>query len=117
MKLMNISAVFALGLTSLALADNAKVELSSFVMAGARTRAAEICGRVAGGAKTAPTFIRITVDEKSAKPGVYNVVAGPDGAFCVAVVSYYGSAVAALWEVNAGETNGASITLQPSSER
>lgn len=72
-----------------------KVEITSFIMAGSRTRAAEICGKAAGVNAPFPV-VRVIVDPKSDKPGVYNVLAGKDGLFCATVVTFTGTAEASL---------------------
>ena len=92
---MFLSLMSAVAMTE-AFAEEARVDITSFVLAGPNTRAAEICGRVSG-SKTTPTFVRVAVDEKTGKPGIYNLIAGPDGAFCGMVVTYAGTAVASLW--------------------
>jgi hypothetical protein len=56
---------------------------------------AELCGTVEG-ATAAPTFIQVIVDHKSSKPGHYNTVAGANGKFCTAVITYRGTAEAVL---------------------
>jgi hypothetical protein len=55
---------------------------------------AELCGRVEGGAT--PSFIRVLVDHKTNRPGTYNTIAGADGKFCMAVITYRGSAEVTL---------------------
>lgn len=72
-----------------------KVEITSFVFTGSRTRAAEICGKVTGANAPIP-IVRVTVDPKSDKPGAYNVLAGKDGLFCAVVATYTGTAEASL---------------------
>jgi hypothetical protein len=52
---------------------------------------AELCGIVTE-ATSFPTFIKVTVDPKSGKPASYNTLAGQDGKFCMAVITYRGSA-------------------------
>jgi hypothetical protein len=75
------------------------IEISSFIMAGTRTRAAEICGKVSGA--TAPfVTAKITVDPKSSRPGTYNVLVGSDGKYCVTVVTFSGTAEASLWSAS-----------------
>lgn len=79
-----------------AMADEGKVEITSYTMAGSRNRAAELCGKLTGVTKF-PAYVRVTVDEKSDKPGIYNVIVGPEAKFCTAVITYYGTAIADLW--------------------
>lgn len=52
---------------------------------------AELCGLVEGAAD-APSFVRILVDPKSKNPASYNTVAGTDGKFCMAVITFRGTA-------------------------
>ena len=87
-QLLLITAIF---FTSFSVfADAPRVDLTSFIMAGSNTRAAEICGKVSG----LPTscFIKIVVDHKSKQPGIYNVFVNNDESFCTTVVTYYGTA-------------------------
>ncbi len=72
------------------------VEIKSFLMAGTRTRAAEICGKVSGMTSSFVTA-KVLVDPKSDRPGTYNVIVGDDGKFCVTVITYTGRAEAILW--------------------
>ena len=52
---------------------------------------AELCGLVEG-ATAAPSFIRVLVDPKSKNPASYNTLAGADGKFCLAVITFRGTA-------------------------
>jgi hypothetical protein len=52
---------------------------------------AELCGLVEG-ATASPSFIRVLVDPKSKNPGSYNTLAGADGKFCTAVITFRGTA-------------------------
>lgn len=56
---------------------------------------AEICGKVEDAIST-PSFVRVVVDPKSKKPANYNVIAGEEGKFCLALITYYGQAEAGL---------------------
>ncbi len=92
------TVLVALGLcfsTSL-FANDAKIDITSFRSAGLRTNAAEICGKVTGSTASGFTVAHVTVDEKSGKPGHYYTLVGKDGLFCVAVVTYKGTAIAAV---------------------
>ncbi len=60
---------------------------------------AELCGKVEGG--TTPSFVRVQVDPKANNPASYNTVAGADGKFCIAVITYRGSAELSLIGENA----------------
>ncbi len=61
---------------------------------------AELCGTVEG-RTSAPSFVRVLVD-KARNPAVYNTVADMDGSFCVAVITYRGSAEVTVFGENAG---------------
>ncbi len=52
---------------------------------------AELCGMVEG-ATASPSFVRVLVDPKSKNPASYNTLAGIDGKFCLAVITYRGTA-------------------------
>jgi hypothetical protein len=56
---------------------------------------AELCGLVSG-ATTTPSFVKVVVDPKTSNPGSYNTLAGQDGKFCVAVITYRGTAEVSL---------------------
>jgi hypothetical protein len=56
---------------------------------------AELCGTVEG-ATSSPTFVQVIVDHKSSKPAHYNAIAGANGRFCTAVITYRGTAEAVL---------------------
>lgn len=87
-----------------------KVEITSFVFAGSRTRAAEICGKVTGG-NPAISVVRVTVDPKSEKPGAYNVLAGRDGLFCAVVATYTGTAEASMADQEAASASAAAASV------
>jgi hypothetical protein len=75
------------------------VTITSFVLIGQNTPAAELCGKVSGAA-TEFSVVRVVVDPNSKHPAVYNVLAGQDGAFCAAVMTYYGEASASVSALN-----------------
>jgi hypothetical protein len=91
-----IAGVLLLGaVASVQAAEEPKVEITSFIAAGSRTRAAELCGKVTG--STAEWLaVRVVVDPKTDRPGVYNTLVGKDGKFCTTVVSYSGQAEASI---------------------
>ncbi len=60
---------------------------------------AELCGLVTGG--TTPSFVQIKVDPKSKNPAMYNTMAGADGKFCMAVITYRGTAEVSMIGENA----------------
>lgn len=100
MKIVNGALVAAgflvFGVSAFAAAtEEQKVEITSFIMAGSRTRAAELCGKVTG--STADWLaVRVVVDPKTDKPGVYSALVGRDGRFCMTVVTYSGQAEASI---------------------
>jgi hypothetical protein len=98
MKVLAVLALFALSLSSFATA----VKVTSFRYvrnAGdALHPLAELCGAVEG--SSVPSFIKVLVD-KAKNPATYNTVAGPDGVFCVAVITYRGTAEVSLFGENA----------------
>lgn len=61
---------------------------------------AELCGTVSG-ATSLPSFVRIQIDPKSNNPATYNTLAGQDGKFCLAVITYRGAAEVSLIGGNA----------------
>lgn len=85
--------LLALSLVSFnAFAEGPTAQIKSFVYINQERKVAELCGVVTD-ATTTPTFVQITVDERSKRPATYNTLAGPDGKFCSVVVTYYGTAV------------------------
>ena len=51
---------------------------------------AELCGKVEGSTKV--EFIKILVDQGSRRPSTYNTLSDEKGNFCMALVTYRGSA-------------------------
>ena len=84
-------AVLFLTFSFSALSD---VKVTSFYWVNGNNHLAEICGVVQN--STAPSFVKIMVDYRGNRPAVYNVVAGADGKFCQAVISYRGEAEASV---------------------
>ncbi len=73
------------------------VKITSFTYPAQGQVYAELCGLVEG-AESSPTFVRVTVDHKSNRPGIYNAIAGKDGKFCTTVITYRGTAEAVVME-------------------
>lgn len=73
------------------------VKITSFLYAGTRTQAAELCGSVSG--HKGMVVVHVTVDEQSKSPGHYRTIADTDGAFCVVVATNDGTAVASVKEM------------------
>jgi hypothetical protein len=82
-------AVLSLSFSSIA----ATIKITSFNFI--RSPLAELCGQVSE-TTTSPTFVNVTVDRGSKNPGAYNTVAGTDGKFCMAVITYRGLADASI---------------------
>lgn len=76
-----------------AFAEGPSAKITSYVYINQERKVAELCGVVSDMTST-PTFVQITVDERSKRPATYNTLAGADGKFCTVVVTYYGTAVA-----------------------
>ncbi len=74
----------------------ASIKITSFTMVRSGEPTAELCG-VVSEATEVPTFVRVVVDHRSNRPGVYNAVAGADGKFCLAVITYRGTAEASVF--------------------
>ena len=108
----NMLKIFSLLIASVAFSGTAlaeaKVEIKSFISAGSRTNAAEVCGLVIG--VSAPTVIvEVKVDGSGKNPGYYSVLVNRDGKFCVTVVTWDGTAEASLmspskWTLHSGVT-------------
>lgn len=80
-------------------APAAKVTITSFEFPMARTRTAEVCGKVENAAL--PAFVRLEVDYDSDYQVPYNVPVGEDGIFCTVVVSLKARARGVLWHMPA----------------
>jgi hypothetical protein len=91
MKMILGVALLVFSLSSIA----ASVKVTSFTYVrnqGDMTHPlAELCGLVEG-AVSPVTFVRATIDPKSKNPAAYNTAVGQDGKFCMAVITYRGSA-------------------------
>ena len=55
---------------------------------------AELCGQVEG--HNGMTFVKVIVDNDGSKPANYNTVVDGDGKFCIAVITYRGTADAVI---------------------
>ena len=75
-------------------ASAATVEITSFVYIRNNQYLAELCGVVKDA--ESPSFVRLHVDYKGTRPAVYNAVAGEDGKFCHALITYRGEVEASL---------------------
>ncbi len=79
----------------------ATVKVTSFNWIRSGEPHAELCGLVEG-ATSAPSFVRVVIDHRTNRPAVYNTMAGVDGKFCVAVITYRGTAETSLFGVQGG---------------
>lgn len=97
-------------------AEEPKVEITSFIAAGSRTRAAELCGKVTG-SPSEWLAVRVVVDPKTDRPGIYNTLVGKDGKFCTTVVSYFGRAEASIGWGSENEVISETATLVKQASR
>lgn len=96
MKTLMAVALFVLSMT--AFAASVKVTSFNYVRTGTNDMGnplAELCGLVEG-ATAAPSYVQVLVDPKSKNPASYNTLAGSDGKFCLAVITYRGTADVSL---------------------
>ncbi len=85
----------------------ASIKITSFTLVRSGDPTAELCG-VVSETIDVPTFVRVIVDQRSNRPGIYNAVAGADGKFCLAVITYRGTAEASVF----GEPETKEATLR-----
>lgn len=67
------------------------VKITSFIYTGARTRTAELCGKITSKIEVAP-IVDITVDPDRNNPGSYTVIPAATGKFCTVVNTETGNA-------------------------
>ncbi len=91
-----ILAVAALALSASAFSASVKITSFNYIRTSQDLTSplAELCGSVEGVTGTA--FVKVIVDQKSNKPANYNTVVDADGKFCVAVITYRGTAEAVV---------------------
>lgn len=53
---------------------------------------AELCGVVEGSLVNAPSYVNAKIDPKASKPASYNTITDAEGKFCMAVITYRGTA-------------------------
>lgn len=89
-------ATLALSLSVSAFAASVKITSFNYIRTSQDMTSplAELCGTVEGVTGTA--FVKVVVDHKSNKPANYNTVVDTDGKFCVAVITYRGTAEAVV---------------------
>lgn len=90
-------ALVLLATSAAALSASVKVTSFNYVRTSTELSSplAELCGMVEG-AVSAPSFVRVLVDPKSNNPASYNTLAGADGKFCIAVITFRGTADVSL---------------------
>lgn len=101
---MKTMMAIALLVTSVS-AFSASVKITSFNYVRTtndtyRAPLAELCG-VVEGASSSPSFVNVQIDHKTKNPASYNTVADANGKFCVAVITYRGTAEASVMGTNA----------------
>ena len=76
----------------------ATVKITSFYQVnGQGSKISELCGKVEGMTeKTA--MVKVTADPRSKHPGIYNVIVGPEGTFCLTLTTWWGEADVAMRE-------------------
>lgn len=79
--------------SSIALASDQSVKITSFTYTASGSKVAELCGTVSN-VQTTPTFVQVTVDYQTKRPAIYNTIANAEGKFCLTVVTYRGTAEA-----------------------
>jgi P pilus assembly chaperone PapD len=84
-------------ISSQAFAQAPSVNITSFTYTNQERKLAELCGIVTNMNKL-PTYIQVIVDHDSSRPANYNTLVGADGKFCLALISYRGTAKAIVWE-------------------
>jgi hypothetical protein len=90
----HIAIIRALFVSAASFAATVKVTSFNYVLSGASSPfnpLAELCG-VVEGSTSSPTFVHALIDVRSKNPGSYNTVADRDGKFCLAVITYRGTA-------------------------
>ena len=88
---MKFFALSALLISSSAFAASVKITSFNYVRSGEAL--AELCGTVTDSATT-PAFVRVQIDHTSNRPATYNTLTDDAGRFCVAVVTFRGTAEA-----------------------
>jgi hypothetical protein len=100
-KILGLVCVFA---SVSSFAGSVKITSFAYATSTSKIPLAELCGLVEDA--SSPAFVEVKVDTPSAKAATYNTIAGTDGKFCVAVITYRGTAEVGLF---GGETVSASI--------
>jgi hypothetical protein len=94
---MRLLAMLGLIFSTQLFAAEPGITITSFTYTGAERKLAELCGTVNNMTKV-PTYVRVTVDHTSDRPATYNTLVGSNGKFCLAVITYHGTANARVWE-------------------
>jgi len=90
MKFLMLSALLV---SASAMAATVKITSFNYIRSGEAL--AELCGTVTDAAAT-PSFVRVQIDHTTNRPATYNTLTDENGRFCVAVVTYRGTAAASL---------------------
>ena len=95
MRILVLAVLSVSFVSSVSLADDMSVEVTSFVAAGLRTRGAELCGKVKN--MSEPWVVaKVKVDANHKDPAYYTALVGSEGKFCVSVISNGGKAEVSL---------------------
>ncbi len=95
---MKFLALSALLVSTSVLATSVRITSFNYVRSGEAL--AELCGTVSD-ATTTPSFVRVQIDHTSNRPATYNTLTDTNGRFCVAVVTFRGTAEASVMNQNA----------------
>ncbi len=95
---MKFLALSALLVSASAFATSVRITSFNYVRSGEAL--AELCGTVTDATAT-PSFVRVQVDHTSNRPATYNTLTDDVGRFCVAVVTFRGTAEARVMNQNA----------------
>lgn len=92
MKLM--SSLLVLISATVAFAQAPDVQVTSFVRTGSSTTTAELCGQVKG--LSGLGVVKVVVDERTGRPGIYRTVVEGSEAFCLIVATTTGTAAVSV---------------------
>jgi hypothetical protein len=95
---MKFLALSTLLVSTSVLATSVRITSFNYVRSGEAL--AELCGTVSD-ATTTPSFVRVQIDHTSTRPATYNTLTDTTGRFCVAVVTFRGTAEASVMNQSA----------------
>jgi hypothetical protein len=90
---MKILIALALVISTSAMAATVKITSFNYVRSGEVL--AELCGQVTDSVSQ-PSFVRVQIDHTSNRPASYNTLTDAYGKFCIAAVTYRGTAAVSL---------------------